>query len=105
LIRWSLTQALCKEGCDVLAVENGQKAIEAVVRQHFDYVITDLVMPEKNGWDVLEMARQIQRPPRVIILTAHGKEDTRSLAKERGAWAYVEKPYIIDQIKGILGGE
>jgi len=44
-------------------------------------------------------------PPRVIILTAHGKEDTRRLAKEKGAWAYVEKPYIIDQIKGILRGE
>ncbi len=102
LIRWSLTQALCQEGCDVLAVENGQKAIDAVTQQHFDYVITDLVMPEKNGWDVLEMACRIQDPPRVIILTAYGKEDTGKLAKEKGAWAYVEKPYIIDQIKGIL---
>jgi len=41
-------------------------------------------MPERNGWDVLEMARRIQDPPRVLILTAYGKEDTRRLAKEKG---------------------
>ena len=50
----------------------------------------------------MEFVRQIQPPPRVIIMTAHGKEDTERIAKERGAWAYVEKPFIIDEIKKIL---
>jgi len=88
----------------VISVENGMKAIEAVTTQHFDIIITDLVMPELDGWKVLENARQTQPPPRVIIITAHGKDDTEKIAKEKGAWAYVEKPYIIDKIKGILKG-
>jgi DNA-binding NtrC family response regulator len=102
LTRWSLAQALSQEGHEVVAVENGEKAIEAAKTQHFDFIITDLVMPEPNGWEVLETLQQIQPLPRVIIITAHGGEDTERVAKEKGAWAYIEKPYIIDQIKEIL---
>jgi len=102
LTRWSLAQALSQEGYEVIVVENGKKAIEAAKTQHFDFVITDLVMPELNGWKVLEILQETYPPPRVIIITAHGGEDTERVAKEKGAWAYIEKPYIIDQIKKIL---
>jgi DNA-binding NtrC family response regulator len=104
LIRWSLTQALSQEGYEVTSVEDGRKAIEAAKVQHFDFIITDLIMPELDGWEVLKMATQSQPQPRVIIITAKGTEDTGRIAKEKGAWAYVEKPYIIDKIKAILGG-
>lgn len=104
LIRWSLSQALSQEGYEVISVEDGKKALEAAKTNHFDFVITDLVMPELDGWQVLETIcqGQIQPPPRVIIITAHGKDETKRTALEKGAWAYVEKPYIIDRIKEIL---
>jgi len=106
LIRWSLGEALAREGYEVISVENGRKAIEAVRAQHFDFIITDLIMPESDGWEVLETIRQsqLQPLPRVIIITAHGKDETKRAALEKGAWAYVEKPYIIDRIKDILKG-
>ena len=104
LIRWSLSQALTREGYEVISVEDGRKAIEAVRMQHFDFIITDLIMPESNGWEVLETIRQsqLQPLPRVIIITAHGKDETKKAVLEKGAWAYVEKPYIIDRIKEML---
>jgi len=102
LIRWSLTQALSQEGYEVISVEDGRKAIEAAEAEHFDFIITDLIMPESNGWEVLESTGRTPSPPRVIIITARGNEDTGKMAKARGAWAYVEKPYIIDKIKEIL---
>lgn len=103
LIRWSLTQALSQEGYDVTSVEDGKKAVEEAKAQHFDFIITDLVMPELDGWKVLEMARQSNPPPRVIIITgAHGRGEAERMAKERGAWAYLEKPFIIDSIKDLL---
>ncbi len=86
----------------MVSVENGRKAIEAAAVQHFDVIITDLIMPESDGWEVLEVARQTRPPSRVIIITARGNEETGRRAKEKGAWAYVEKPYIIDRIKEIL---
>jgi DNA-binding NtrC family response regulator len=104
LIRWSLVQALSHEGYEVISVEDGKKAIEAARTQHFDFIITDLVMPELDGWGVLEIVKKIQPSPRVIVITAHGGQDTGQRVKEKGAWAYVEKPYVIDQIKGILEG-
>ncbi len=102
MIRWSLTQALSQEGYDVISVEDGRKAVEAAQAQHFDFIITDLVMPELDGWKVLEAIKQTGSPSRVIVMTAHGKGDTGMIAKEKGAWAYVEKPYLIERIKEIL---
>jgi DNA-binding NtrC family response regulator len=102
LIRWSLSEALSQEGYEVIAVEDGKKAVETAKTGHFDFIITDLVMPELNGWKVLETVQEIQPPPRVIIITAHGKEDSERIAKEKGAWAYVQKPYLIEKIKAIL---
>jgi two-component system repressor protein LuxO len=86
----------------VISVENGRKAIEAAKAHRFDVIITDLFMPESDGWEVLEAAMQTWPPPRVIIITARGNEDTGRIAKEKGAWAYVEKPYVIEKIKEIL---
>jgi CheY-like chemotaxis protein len=102
LIRWSLTQALTHEGYEVVAVENGKKAIESARTEIFDFIITDLIMPEMDGWEVLEFVRKIPTPPLVIMITAHGKEGTEKIAREKGAWAYVEKPFIIDKIRNLL---
>jgi len=85
-----------------MAVENVTKAIDATQRHLFDYIITDLVMPELDGWKVLEFARQNHPSSRVILITAYGAEDTKKIARERGAWAYIEKPYLIDEIKRII---
>lgn len=104
LIRWSLSQALSQEGYEVISVEDGKKALEAAKASHFDFVITDLIMPESDGWEVLEAFRRTTPQPHVIVITAHGNHDTKKIAAEKGAWAYVEKPYIIDSIKELLKG-
>jgi len=102
LIRWSLSQALSQQGYEVLSVEDGKKAIETLKTQTFDFIITDLLMPELDGWQVLETAKKIEPQPRVIIISAHGREGTHEIAKEKGAWAYFEKPYVLDKIKELL---
>jgi DNA-binding NtrC family response regulator len=102
LIRWSLSQALSRKGYEVSSVENGTKAIEAMKVQPFDFVITDLYMPELDGWKVLETARQAWPQPRVILITAHGKEEFEEMADKKGAWAYVEKPYLVEKIEELL---
>ena len=102
LIRWSLSQALSQQGYEVSSVENGKKAIEALRTQAFDFIITDLLMPESDGWEVLEMSRKSRPQPLVIIISAHGVEGTEEMAREKGAWAYLEKPYDFDKIKDLL---
>lgn len=102
LVRWSLSQALTQEGYEVVTVEDGKKAMEVVKGETFDFLITDLVMPELDGWELLEFVQQIPTPPRVIMMTAYGKENTEKIALQKGAWAYVEKPFVIDKIKNLL---
>jgi len=87
------------DGCQAL---EKLRSMALVGSEGYDLIITDLIMPELDGWEVLKMATQSQPQPRVIIITAKGTEDTGRTAKEKGAWAYVEKPYIIDKIKEIL---
>ena len=73
-----------------------------VKREVYDLVITDLFMPGFEGWEVLETTRQKWPQTRVIIMTSQGQEEIEKMAKERGVWAYVEKPYFIEKIKELL---
>ncbi|MBP1746213.1 MAG: response regulator with CheY-like receiver, AAA-type ATPase, and DNA-binding domain [Deltaproteobacteria bacterium] len=102
LIRWSLEQVLIQDGHHVVTAEDGQKAIEAGRTTFFDFVITDIFMPESDGWHVLDAFSKCQPSTRVIIMTAYGEGELGRVAKEKGAFAYVEKPYLIQRIKDIL---
>ena len=102
LIRWSLKEALSKEGYDVKAVEDGEKALEVIKNESFDCIITDLVMPGRDGWEVLERVKETYPKAKVVIITAYGTQDTEAVAKEKGAFGYIEKPEIIDKIKSLL---
>ncbi len=105
LVRWSLSEALSQDGYHVIAVDNGKKAVEAAQAEIFDFVITDLKMPELDGWEVLTRVQQIRSTCKVIIITAHGGEDSEMIARDKGAWAYVEKPFIIGKIRELLKGQ
>jgi CheY-like chemotaxis protein len=73
------------------------------VKEHFDFVVTDLSMPGLDGWQLLEKLVQLKRSPRVIVITAQGEEDHPRKVKERGGWAYAEKDLsLIPKIREAL---
>ena len=102
LIRWSLTEALSEEGYEVKSVEDGNRALEILEGEGFDFILTDLMMPGADGWEVLERAKEIYPKARVVVVTAYGAQNTEAIAKKRGAYGYVEKPEIIDKVKRLL---
>jgi DNA-binding NtrC family response regulator len=104
LIRWSLTEVLSERGYLVKAVESGDRALEAIRAERFDFIITDLIMPGRDGWEVLQYAKGTYPRTKVVVITAHGTQDTEAMAKERGAYGYIEKPEIIDKIMMLLEG-
>ncbi len=104
LIRWSLTETLSGQGYLVKAVENGEQAFEAISAERFDFIITDLIMPGRDGWEILQYAKGTHPETKVVLVTAHGTQDTEAMAKERGAYGYFDKPEIIDKITTLLGG-
>src|SRR3990170_3114397 len=88
-----------KEGHDVILCEDGKIAIEAMKKEIFDIVITDLKMPGVDGMSVLKTVKELSPDTIVIIITAFGTTDTAIEAMKAGAYDYITKPFKIDEIK------
>jgi len=88
---------LSKEGFDVLTALNGLEGLQKAQEWNPDLVILDIVMPEPDGFQVLELLRQRTGIP-VIMLTAEQTIDTSCDALTLGADDYIRKPFRPNQL-------
>lgn len=80
------------EEFSVITANNGQKAIEKLNQQDVDLVVTDLKMPEMDGFQLLtQMIKDYPHIP-VIVMTAFGTPDIEKNIEELEAFDYLEKP-------------
>jgi len=91
-IRSFLAEALLDEGYEVQEAADGEAALQALRRQGFEVVLTDLTMPRLDGMGLLRRLRDEQPEVEVIVLTAHGTVDTALEAMKLGAFDYLQKP-------------
>ncbi len=97
-VQESLRMLLKSEG-DVVVAGNVDEAIKAVAQSPPDIVLLDLVMPGRNGLDLLpELAERDVRAP-VIVLTATQTINTAVEAMKRGAADYITKPFDLDELR------
>ncbi|MFW6050374.1 MAG: sigma-54-dependent transcriptional regulator [Myxococcota bacterium] len=101
-LRRVLTAQLERDGYEVHAVDDGQRALEALEQHHIDLVITDLKMPGIDGMEVL--GRVMDRTPDVpvILITAHGTVDNAVEALKLGAFDYVTKPFDRTEFRNVV---
>jgi DNA-binding response OmpR family regulator len=88
---------LSKEGFDVLTALNGLEGLQKAQKEEPDLVILDIVMPEPDGFQVLELLRQHTNIP-VIMLTAEQTIDMSCDALTLGADDYIRKPFRANQL-------
>ena len=81
------------EGWTVTGIGDGASAIALLEQQPFDVVITDVVMDEVGGLDVLRAVQREQPQARVILMTAFGSLETAIDAIRHGAYDYLTKPF------------
>jgi len=91
-----------KEGFAVETFTRGSAAIDELKKKHFDIVITDLMMGVVDGMKVLEFAKANCPDIRVIIITGFGKKETAAEACHKGAFAFIIKPFKIDELREIV---
>ena len=91
-IRGFLKINLKRNGFEVLETDNGEEGLEIVEREEPDIVILDVMLPGKDGIDVLKHIRKNSDIP-VIMLTAKGEVFDKVLALELGADDYMVKPF------------
>ena len=74
------------------AVNDGVSGLNKIKNENYDLAILDIMLPEKNGLDVLKEVRTFSKIP-VIMLTAKGDEVDRVVGLELGADDYIPKPF------------
>ena len=97
-IRLTLGGILEDKGHNVVTVEDGYSAIEAVKKTHFDAIFMDIKMPGINGVQTFREIKKIDPDAAVIMMTAYSVEDLVKEALEEGAYAVAYKPFDIDKI-------
>src|SRR3990170_2646403 len=98
-----LAEVLTDEGYRVDTVRSGQEAVKKTEITFYDLVITDLMMPEIDGLEILKACKQVSPDTLVIMITAFGSLESAIEAMKSGAFDYVSKPFGEDEIKIVVG--
>ncbi len=99
-MRETLDVLFSRAGHDVTCCESGKQAIEMLATADpYDLVITDLVMPDVDGMEVLKRARELCPEAQVIMITAHSTTEAAVSAMKLGAYDYIQKPFSISEMR------
>lgn len=101
-IRTVLTQALARLGHDVRTTGNAATLWRWVADGQGDLVITDVVMPDENGLDLIPRIKKLRPDLKVIVMSAQNTLITAVKAAERGAFEYLPKPFDLKELVSVV---
>ena len=101
-IRWVLERALRNGGLQPRAFDAAEPALDALVREVPDVLMTDIRMPGRSGLELLRKIRESRPLLPVIVMTAHSDLGSAVSAYEGGAFEYLPKPFDIDQAVALV---
>jgi len=93
-----LRRHLESEGLAVTAAASGREALRALGEAPFDVILTDLIMDDVGGLEVLAAAQRQQTHARVFLMTAFGSIETAIEAMRQGAYDYLTKPFKLAEV-------
>ncbi len=102
-IRTVLNQALSRAGYEVRSCGNAATLWRWVSHGDGDLVITDVVMPDENAFDLLPRIKKVRPELPVIVMSAQNTFMTAVRASERGAYEYLPKPFDLKELIAIVG--
>ena len=97
-----LRKVLEKEGYRVSVAADGHEALALPLQTAFDLIVTDLLMPDDDGLELLQAIRKSRPTLPVIIITAFGDWGSYSRALELGAAAFISKPLKMAELVGAI---
>ena len=101
-IRTVLSQALSRAGFQVRATSSASTLWRWVEDGEGDLVITDVVMPDENGLDLVPRIRRVRPEMRVIVMSAQSTFATAVKATQRGAFEYLPKPFDLQELLSVV---
>src|SRR5215216_7070080 len=101
-IRTVLNQALSRAGYDVRITSNAATLWRWISAGEGDLVVTDVVMPDENAFDLLPRIKKARPDLPVIVMSAQNTFMTAIRASERGAYEYLPKPFDLKELLNIV---
>ena len=96
-----LSEALRREGHEVVAASSAREAQDKLSRRVFDVLVVDNLMPDKSGLDVIRdlvSSTQPSERPQILMMTAHATVESAIEAMKLGALDYLQKPFEIEEL-------
>lgn len=101
-LRESIKRIFLKEGYLVDSAGSAEKALELAEDNIYDIIITDIILPGMDGLEMLERVKEINPEQIFIVITAYASIDTAVKALRLGAYDYIMKPIIHEEIKQVV---
>jgi CheY-like chemotaxis protein len=90
------------EGCDVIEAKSGKEAIALITEQHPDYILTDLLMPDIDGFELLQTLQELKITIPTVIISADVQDTSRERGKILGASGFINKPAKETEVRQTL---
>jgi CheY-like chemotaxis protein len=90
------------EGCDVIEAKSGKEAIALITEQHPDYILTDLLMPDIDGFELLQTLQELKISIPTVIISADVQDTSRERGKTLGASGFINKPAKETEVRQTL---
>ncbi len=97
-IRHTIRLNLELEGYEVVATNNGRKALEYTQSQHFDLLLLDVMLPDLDGFTITEQVRLSNSEVPILLLTAKDMAQDRIMGLKKGADDYLTKPFNLEEL-------
>lgn len=98
----SFRKILVVAGYSIDTVEKGSEALGLILKHDYDFVFTDLKMPEMGGLEVTKAVRHLRPDIDVIVITGYASIETAVETMKYGAMDYVQKPFTEDELIGFF---
>lgn len=101
--RESMVDALCQSGHRVDCCSSGAEALSVIQDTKYDCIVTDLKMPGLSGVELIVQLERRRYGAQIVMVTAHASVASAVEAMRHGAFNYIEKPFDVDQLEGLVG--
>jgi CheY-like chemotaxis protein len=89
---------LQKLGYSVLAVSNGNRAIEILKENKVAFVLLDLLMPGMNGFEIYHKLKKIQPDAKIILTSGYSGDQSEKRSESIGFDGFIQKPFNLKQL-------
>ena len=101
-IREELGTILQQDDRELLYASDGVEAVSILGNHHVDLILTDIRMPNMDGFELIKRVKELWSSIPIITITAYASTETAVQALRLGAYDYITKPFSIDEIKNII---